>query len=355
MQKRCRKLRIRQPFVFALVGALSFGAQSARAAVVNCGDVLSEDTFLENDLNGCPGDTLVIGADHITIDLNGHTLAGGGCVSGSEEGTVGIRLEGHHHVVIKNGRILGFGTGILLGDAHHNLIQSCEISSNFQGIVLSESTYNGMESLRMENNCLNAITMVESKKNRVEGNLVNANGFELSKPGIVLSDSKENLLSGNAVTGNAEDGIELRSSRNNELVGNLLRGNGGHGVELIGSEHNSVEANDTLDNTIGIALSDSDHNRIEGNWSAAIGSNGNKSHGIALMNGSDKNDVRYNFATNDGDGIRVELGSTGNDLKRNTATGNGGFDLRDDNPDCDHNHWKYNTFSTSSSDSGCIE
>jgi len=342
--------------VVALVGAMSLGAQSARSAVVNCGDVLTTDTILENDLSGCGGDTLVIGADHITIDLNGHTLSGGGCVSGSEEGTVGIRLDGHHNVVIKNGKIFGFGTGLALGgNAHHNLIQACEVSSNFQGIVLSDAHYNLIQSLRMENNCLNAITMVGSKKNEVEACLVNANGFELSKPGIALSGSKENLISGNAVMGNAEDGVELRNSGSNRIVGNLLHGNGGHGVELIGSNQNSLEGNDVLGNTMGIALSDSDQNRIVGNWSASIGSDGNNSHGIALMNGSDSNEVLYNFASNDGDGIRVELGSTGNSLQRNTATGNGGFDLRDDNPACDKNKWRNNTFSTSSSDSGCIK
>jgi parallel beta-helix repeat protein len=355
MQKRCRNLWIRQPFILALTGALSFGAHSARAAQVNCGDVLTEDIVLENDLSGCAGDTLIVGADQITIDLNGHTLAGGGCVSGSEEGTVGIRIDGHHHVVIRNGKISGFGTGIVLSDAHHNLIEDCEISSSFQGIVLSASHHNGMDGLNLEKNCVNAITLIGSKDNRIEGSEVTINGFELSKPGIVLSDSQGNLIQGNTVNGNAEDGIELRNSRNNRIAGNVLHGNGGHGLELIGSDHNTIEENDTLENTMGIALFSSGHNRVQGNRSAAIGSEGNHSHGIALMNGSGKNDVRYNAGTNDGDGIHVELGSTGNHLMRNTESGNVGFDLRDDNPGCDDNRWKHNSFSTSSSDSGCIE
>ena len=45
---------------------------------VNCGDTITEDTTLDQDL-ACPpgtGSAIVIGASNITLDLGGHTLSG---------------------------------------------------------------------------------------------------------------------------------------------------------------------------------------------------------------------------------------------------------------------------------------
>jgi hypothetical protein len=40
---------------------------------VGCGDTITTDTTLESDLVNCPNNGIVIGADNITLDLNGHT------------------------------------------------------------------------------------------------------------------------------------------------------------------------------------------------------------------------------------------------------------------------------------------
>jgi hypothetical protein len=49
---------------------------AASAQSLTCGQVIVEDTTLQNDLSDCSGDGIVIGADGITLDLNGHTVAG---------------------------------------------------------------------------------------------------------------------------------------------------------------------------------------------------------------------------------------------------------------------------------------
>ncbi len=66
--------------ILALVVAvfLAFGADQARASHVRCGHTISRDTKLKNDLVDCPGNGIVIGADNITLDLNGHTVDGDG-------------------------------------------------------------------------------------------------------------------------------------------------------------------------------------------------------------------------------------------------------------------------------------
>ena len=61
--------------VAALAGAGSASAKSLPSPV-KCGDTLTHSVKLTADLTDCPGDGLVIGADGITVDLNGHTIDG---------------------------------------------------------------------------------------------------------------------------------------------------------------------------------------------------------------------------------------------------------------------------------------
>ena len=53
-------------------------AGQASASPVSCGDTITTDTKLHADLLNCPGDGIFIGADNITLDLNGHTIDGDG-------------------------------------------------------------------------------------------------------------------------------------------------------------------------------------------------------------------------------------------------------------------------------------
>src|SRR5204862_977171 len=64
--------------VIALIsGGHAFAAQrQAMAAQPSCGGTITADTTLVSDLTNCPGDGIVVGADNITLDLNGHTIDG---------------------------------------------------------------------------------------------------------------------------------------------------------------------------------------------------------------------------------------------------------------------------------------
>ena len=47
---------------------------------MSCGDTITTDTTLDSDLVDCPTNRIVIGADNVTLDLNGHTIDGDGTV-----------------------------------------------------------------------------------------------------------------------------------------------------------------------------------------------------------------------------------------------------------------------------------
>ena len=63
---------------FAVVALLLPGSGQALVSQVSCGATITTDTQLDSDLANCPSNGIVIGADNITLDLNGHTVSGDG-------------------------------------------------------------------------------------------------------------------------------------------------------------------------------------------------------------------------------------------------------------------------------------
>src|SRR5215217_3471983 len=92
---------MRTPLVIlmlAMSGCLALGAGQASASHVSCGDTITADTTLDGDLVDCPSNGIVIGADDITVDLNGHTIDGDGELEDCPEGEpcdIGILSDGH--------------------------------------------------------------------------------------------------------------------------------------------------------------------------------------------------------------------------------------------------------------------
>ena len=102
---------------FSVMASLALGSGQALAAQVKCGDTITTDTTLHKDLVNCPSNGIVIGADRITLDLNGHTIDGddtGGpvCEPPFVEDNGVENPGGHDGITIENGTIQEFGTGI---------------------------------------------------------------------------------------------------------------------------------------------------------------------------------------------------------------------------------------------------
>ena len=101
--------------ILALAVAGAMGGGRAPASHVACGDTITADTTLDNDLIDCPNNGIVIGADDITLDLNGHGIDGDGtefadCPK-NEFCDVGVANDGHDGVRIKGGTVREFGLG----------------------------------------------------------------------------------------------------------------------------------------------------------------------------------------------------------------------------------------------------
>ncbi|MFX0007132.1 MAG: ABC transporter substrate-binding protein [Candidatus Hermodarchaeota archaeon] len=94
--------------------------------------LITTDYTLTSDMYFEEGNGLIIGADGITINGNGHKIIG----SGNGSGVLSIN---HYSVTIKNLTIQNFHTGISIYDGDHNNITVNYISDNKIGIILSST------------------------------------------------------------------------------------------------------------------------------------------------------------------------------------------------------------------------
>ena len=148
-------------FVAVGVTALSSTAGAANGPLA-CGDVVTENVTLERSLTGCASG-ITVGASGITIDLNGHSIAG----SGAGEG-VGIEAAGQTSVTIKNGTVRNFQTGVRLLGSSSSTIENLVVRSTQDGIVVSGEGNEILENKVVDSGT--GITVFTSVSARVVGN-----------------------------------------------------------------------------------------------------------------------------------------------------------------------------------------
>lgn len=296
--------------VLALVASVTVLTSTAQARPIGCGSVVTRSVVLTQDLLGCQGDGLVIGASGITVNLGGHTVAG--LVS---DDSVGIRNAGHANVVVKNG-----------------VVQQFE-----RGVQLTGVSGNRLRGLTVQLNASDGIDLNHSSSNQVLGGTVLDNFH-----GVLLENGSAGNLVANAVLqGNHGAGIRLDTATGNRVTGNIVNGNGTIAepftsqILLMDAHRNRLDANDvSASSTIGVVLIRSDGNRLLGNQVGFVGSDGNIG-GVFLLSDSDRTLLQDNTVANDrpGDGIFVEAGSDRTVLRRNLASLNGDDGIQVDDPD----------------------
>ena len=196
-----------------------------------CGDTITKSMSLDGNIVNCPGNGLFVGADNITIDLNGYELAG---TKADHSG--GIRNDkGYKNVKIQNGTISGFDTGIVLGGkgAIHNTIDEMSVTGNRDGILLSSAGSNTVQNNTVDNNDGSGI------KAASDSNAILGNDVSNERPGIEI-DGSSNTVSENSIKGGG-DGIAGSGNKNN-INENDLRDGAGAGIVFLGNE-NTIASN----------------------------------------------------------------------------------------------------------------
>ena len=114
----------------ATLAVLAAPSTSGATTKLACGDVVTTDVVLTANLSGC-STGLIVGADNITIDLNGRTITGQSILSGS-----GIEVIDRTGIRIKNGRIRGFATGVWLLNTSSSTVENLIVKNTDTGITV---------------------------------------------------------------------------------------------------------------------------------------------------------------------------------------------------------------------------
>lgn len=325
---------IRKIAASTAVGVIAFGMASvspAAAVVLNCGDFVTTSVVLTADVGPCPADGLIVSGSNLTLDLGGHKVFG----QGTPGQGVGIAvLNNRTNVTITNGEITLFDAGVATfgGSGHH--IQNLNVHHN---VGLSTGDFG------------DGITLQGTDNSFVQNNLVTYNG---PYDGIGQFGNTD----GNTITGN---GVHYNNVLGSHHGDDPAMQDTGIRLEN-GSDGNTVSSNSVTNNGLdGIEIfANSDNNTVSSNQVAQNGYNNNPSGGLRVgdginaFSGANGNVIQNNQSNqNAGSGIKMYLNATSNSILTNRAFGNNGqpnavstgYDLNDQNPNCDNNGWHGNS------------
>jgi parallel beta-helix repeat protein len=350
------KTVVSRAMVLALVvaGFTVLGSGQALASHVRCGDTITTDTTLDNDLVNCPNNGIVIGASNITLDLNGHTIDGDGtpvdpCPEGEACDVGVLNRAGHDRLTIVGGTIRQFGVGIwVAGGAAHNRFHHLAVSDTTDiGIFVADSTGSVIEKTSMADPGVNGLVLLDSRQALVARNMVSGTtGYAVFIFGVDDSRIQRNKLHGD------KHGFILGASARNLVRSNAVSDSGG-GIEVVeGATANRVEHNRFNHTGDGMLVGDASDNLIRHNL--VIGAGGGEAGGFGIiLDGAVRTTVDRNIFTGGlgpaifvtrleaaapsrdtvvsrnfvnskhSDGILVDNGATGTLLIRNRAIRNG--------------------------------
>jgi parallel beta-helix repeat protein len=253
----------------AVLGALA-GAQALKAqtqTAISCGMVVSApaNITVTNDLFGCTSSGVTITSSNVTLDCNGHTIAGTKIGSG---------------ITVKPTSGNGPITNVLIRNCHVR-----DFGNNFYLQTVDSSTLDHDTSLG--NTSTGGFFLVSSNKNTLTNDIAMGGVKVGTSRGFSLSGSSGNLLGDNVAVGNQFRGFELgSSSMGNRVRGNTAVANGSAGYVVFGGSTGNVFTGDRAfsDESEGfIVFSDSSGNTFSNNESSG---NGRVSGGADCVDGT---------------------------------------------------------------------
>jgi parallel beta-helix repeat protein len=221
--RRWAKLALLGALLPVAAVSLAATAPSSRTAgrhtLLACGDTVTTDITLSSDLNCSASDALDVGANGITIDLNGHTTTGDGSHNG-------IFNNGHTGFVIKNGTVRHFRVGVFLENGANS---------------------NTVKNVRAIGNADNAIIVQDSNNVQLTGN----SAFSTGGIAIFVGGGSGDQVTGNVAEANSQEGILMSLSTSGFVVsGNTSLNNGGYGIEVFAPSSGQLSSNVANGNTL---------------------------------------------------------------------------------------------------------
>lgn len=293
---------------------------------ISCGSTITKSITLTSNIGPCntTTDGLIIGANNITLNCNGHSITGSRYTSNISN-TEGIKLLRHSSDTIKNCNIIGFKNGFYLENSTKNMLIGNSALKNYASEISLYAQGNGFELINATDNELignnstenighgfalyhsannntliqnNAsknyagsgfVVFADSDYNKLENNTASEN----NGVGFALTNAVENILFGNNATKNNDFGFTLKlSANNNTLIENTAVKNIGTGFVLSNADYNSLARNTVTENgRFGIYLEISNYNTLSQNTASK-----NDASGFWLDVHTANNSIRNNKA-----------------------------------------------------------
>ncbi|MFX1574825.1 MAG: nitrous oxide reductase family maturation protein NosD [Promethearchaeota archaeon] len=203
-------------------------------------------------------------------NVNNGKIIGNNCSNNS----LGIWIEYSSHNSIEGNTIYsdGTGTGIVL-------YYSCNYNTIDGNFV--ENGYHGIGCIESDSNTISGNTLIKSINfgiwflsdcdfNNISGNIVsdNTDPTDIGAEGISIeSGSDNNIITGNTVNNNAENGIYIESSDFNNITANVIYSNNESGITLDGACYTiTICDNEIYENEMnGINFANSGDDKCYGN------------------------------------------------------------------------------------------
>ncbi len=289
---------------------------------VFCGQTITESVKLNNSLGDCLGHGLIVGADNITIDLNGKTI------DGKALGAA-IMNNGFDNVTVRNGVVMEFDYGVMLNNGtQRNIVEGVTAQLNQEaGISLGQST------APQDPNFPPTEEPLPGWMSGVDRNIIRSNSIVANTRGVWINNgAKDNALRDNMIGSTSGEAVWVERASQNLIAGNSIQVASKAGVLLEGATGIRVEDNSIVEAGTGVIISDttqgtigieSTDNHVEGNVIA-------DSSGPALeIVESSRNVLIDNVGTlTDSDAIELYRANE-NEIRGNDVSGNkGGISLK---------------------------
>lgn len=190
----------------------SMGPQAAASDL--CGTTILANLTLDHDLT-CTGNGLIVGADGITINLNGHTITGPG--SG-----VGISVPNRTGVLIVGGTVRNFLAGVQLVNSTAIVVKENRFTGNQDAVFLIGTSWSTVkENTAWQNTRVGVMLRPSGIRNSMQ-NVVVENTLTDNTNGIILVETPTgNTIKENRISASSNAGINV----NGAVSGNVIKEN----------------------------------------------------------------------------------------------------------------------------------
>lgn len=163
----------------------------AKPPVATCGQEITADFTLRNDVGPCDGPGLLVTGSNLTLNLNGHRVYGNGDRAALTAEAPGIVLRRTTGVTVTGGQpgaqVDSFEAGVVINGGSQNQIKNLAVHDNLGQDPTANPTFG------------DGILLLNSSDNRIAKNVVTRNGV-YDNIGVLGLGSDRNILQNNTVT-----------------------------------------------------------------------------------------------------------------------------------------------------------